>query len=128
MTVSRKSKQRDAILENLLSRYDHPTAEEVYTDVKNIFPNISLATVYRNLNMLSDDGVIRSIITKDAVHYDGHMSGHRHVICNKCGKIFDIDVDVTDDILKKAGQSFDGEIENCKLIFYGICYDCKNRK
>ena len=127
MTVSRKSKQRDAILENLLSRYDHPTAEEVYADVKNIFPNISLATVYRNLKFLSDDGVIRSIITKDAVHYDAHTNGHRHVICNKCGKIFDIDVDVTEDVIKKAENCFDGEIENCKLIFYGICSDCKKK-
>ena len=126
MAASRKSKQRDAVLENLLSRYDHPTAEEVYKDLKAIMPSISLATVYRNLNYLSDEGVIRSIVTKDVVHYDAHTNGHRHVICNKCGKIFDIDVDVTDEIIAKAGKAFNGEIENCKLIFYGICSDCKN--
>ncbi len=127
MTASRKSRQREAILENLLSRYDHPTAEEVYESVKKILPNISLATVYRNLNFLSDEGVIISILTKDVVRYDAHTNGHRHVICNNCGRIFDIDVDVTDEIIEKAGRSFDGEIENCRLIFYGLCSECKNK-
>lgn len=127
MTASRRSKQRDAVLENLLSRYDHPTAEEVYESVRKALPNISLATVYRNLNLLCEEGVIRSILTKDVVHYDAHTNGHRHVICNRCGKIFDIDVDVTQELIDKANIAFDGEIENCKLIFYGLCSDCKNK-
>ena len=127
MAASRRSKQHDVILSNLLSRYDHPTAEEVYESVKKTIPSISLATVYRNLNLMSADGTIRCIHTKDVTHYDAHTSGHRHVICNKCGNIFDIDIDVTDEIIGKANEAFDGEIENCKLIFYGICSECKNK-
>lgn len=126
MPVIRNSRQRAAILENLLSRYDHPTAEEVYESVRKTLPNISLATVYRNLNMMVEDGTILSVITKDMVHFDAHTESHRHVICNKCGKIFDIDVDITKEILMKAQNAFDGEIDSCKLIFYGICKDCKN--
>lgn len=127
MTASRRSKQRDAILENLLSRYDHPTAEEVYASVRKVIPNISLATVYRNLNFLRDEGIILSVLTKDVEHFDAHTTSHRHVICTECGRIFDINVDITKEILDEASNAFDGEIERCKLIFYGICTDCKNK-
>ena len=124
MTTSRKSRQRDAIIENLLSRYDHPTAEDVYLSLKPAMPNISLATVYRNLNTLSDDGVINSIIASDAVHYDAHLQAHRHFICKNCGKIFDIDFDIDSSIMDCANEKFDGVIDSCKLIFYGFCKSC----
>lgn len=125
MSVSRNSRQRDAVLQNLLSRYDHPTAEEVYEDVRKMLPNISLATVYRNLNLLADDGIIRSLITRDAIHFDAHNNNHRHVICNCCGKIFDIDFFPVDTLIAEAEKQFDGSIDYCRLIFYGTCDNCK---
>lgn len=127
MTTSRKSKQRDAILENLLSRYDHPTAEEIYFSLRETMPNISLATVYRNLCFLHNEGKIKAITAPDAVHYDGQMTNHRHVICNTCGKVFDIDIEVGDELIKLAEEHFDGSIEDCKIIFYGQCKNCKTK-
>lgn len=127
MTTSRKSKQRDAIIENLLSRYDHPTAEEIYFSLRETMPNISLATVYRNLCLLHNEGKIKAINAPDAVHYDGQMTNHRHVICTECGKVFDIDIEVGDELIELARQNFDGSIDDCKVIFYGQCKNCKTK-
>lgn len=128
MPTSRKSKQREAVLENLLSRYDHPTAEEVYFSLKDKMPNISLATVYRNLYLLHSEGKIKAITAADAVHYDAQMTNHRHVICNRCGRIFDIDMDIGPELIELARQKFDGSIEDCKIIFYGLCKECKEKE
>ncbi|MDD6021259.1 MAG: transcriptional repressor [Acutalibacteraceae bacterium] len=127
MTTSRKSKQRDAILENLLARHDHPTSEEVYLSIRESMPNISLATVYRNLYILLNEGKVKAIHGPDAVHYDADMKNHRHVICTGCGKIFDIDIDVSSELIELAKQKFDGSINDCKIIFYGLCKNCKEK-
>lgn len=127
MTTSRKSKQRDAILENLTSRFDHPTAEEIYLSLKETMPNISLATVYRNLCLLHSEGKIKAINAQDAVHYDGQMTNHRHVICKTCGRVFDIDIQVGDELIDLARRNFDGSIDDCKVIFYGQCKNCKTK-
>ena len=70
MAVTKHSKQRDAIISELCQRYDHPTAEELYLALKMKMPNLSLGTVYRNLNMLSEDGTIQKISVGRADHAD----------------------------------------------------------
>ncbi|MBQ4267067.1 MAG: transcriptional repressor, partial [Clostridia bacterium] len=70
MSTQRNSKQRDAVYADLISRYDHPTADEVYFSVKKDLPNISLATVYRNLKLLESEGLILRITTDDSDRYD----------------------------------------------------------
>lgn len=120
------SRQRECIKNFLVTRYDHPTAETVYLNIKESFPNISLGTVYRNLNLLAEIGEIQKLSTGIGPdRFDGNPSPHYHFICNKCGSVLDLDVNGLEHINILAGQNFDGEIEGHITYFYGKCPDCK---
>lgn len=116
------SRQREAILCELRNRCDHPTAAQVYEDVRKVIPNISLGTVYRNLASLVESGEILSVAVGDGKeHFDGDKSFHLHLRCKSCGDI--IDLRVNDDIENLA--DFDGftpEISVC--VVYGTCKKC----
>ena len=87
------SKQRDAIKNFLADRYDHPTAETVYLNIKKEFPNISLGTVYRNLSLLAEIGEIQKLSTGiGPARFDGNTAPHYHFICNCCGNVLDLNV------------------------------------
>ncbi len=124
MSASRNSKQRDAVLSDLLARYDHPTAEEVYLSVKKTLPNISLATVYRNLCFLNEDGKIFSINGRDAVHYDAHLHEHNHLLCRSCGRIYDVNICINPTFMDDANMNFDGCVDSYSLLFQGLCKNC----
>ncbi|MCI5959041.1 MAG: transcriptional repressor [Lachnospiraceae bacterium] len=119
------SRQREAILKDLQSRRDHPTADMVYESVRKEYPNISLGTVYRNLAFLTESGQVLKITTPaGADHFDGFISPHNHFICKSCGRVEDMDYISCDSIVAEASADFDGEIEDCELQFYGKCHDC----
>ena len=120
------SKQRESIKNFLVTRYDHPTAETVYLNIRREFPNISLGTVYRNLNLLAEIGEIQKLssgIGPD--RFDGNPAPHYHFICRHCGCVMDLTVSGLDHINILAGQDFDGEIEGHITYFYGVCPSCK---
>lgn len=120
------SKQRESIKNFLVTRYDHPTAETVYLNIRREFPNISLGTVYRNLNLLAEIGEIQKLspgIGPD--RFDGNPAPHYHFICRHCGCVMDLTVSGLDHINILAGQDFDGEIEGHITYFYGTCPACK---
>ena len=115
------SKQREAIKNFLVTRYDHPTAETVYLNIRREFPNISLGTVYRNLNLLAEIGEIQKLspgIGPD--RFDGNPAPHYHFICRHCGCVMDLTVSGLDHINILAGQDFDGEIEGHITYFYAV--------
>lgn len=121
------SRQRESIKNFLATRYDHPTAETVYLNIKEKFPNISLGTVYRNLSLLAEIGEIQKLSTgMGPDRFDANPAPHYHFICNRCGGVFDLDVNGLDHINILAGQNFDGEIEGHVTYFYGKCPDCKH--
>ena len=105
MAALKYSRQREAIINFLKTRYDHPTADVVYSNVRNEFPNISLGTVYRNLNMLSEDGTIQKISVGGADHFDGNAKNHYHMLCKECKRLYDVAYPVLEDIEKKAQQT-----------------------
>ena len=126
MATVKYSRQREAIKNFLMSRKDHPTAEVVYEHVLKAFPNISLGTVYRNLNLLAEIGEIQKLspgIGPD--RFDGNPAPHYHFICRHCGCVMDLTVSGLDHINILAGQDFDGEIEGHITYFYGACPSCK---
>ena len=86
------SRQREAILSFLQSRRDHPTAELVYSNVKDTFPNISLGTVYRNLNQLAEAGIItkHSFGGLSIDHFDYNTVPHQHFVCTRCNAVLDL--------------------------------------
>ncbi|MDD6307572.1 MAG: transcriptional repressor [Clostridiales bacterium] len=120
------SRQRESIKNFLATRYDHPTAETVYVNIKQEFPNISLGTVYRNLSLLSEIGEIQKLSTGIGPdRFDGNPEPHYHFTCNCCGSVLDLDVSGLDHINILAGQNFDGDIEGHVTYFYGKCPECK---
>lgn len=126
VTMLKYSRQRESIKNFLATRYDHPTAETVYLNIREEFPNISLGTVYRNLSLLAELGEIQKLSTGIGPdRFDGNTNQHYHFICNKCGSMLDLALDRLDHINVLAGQHFDGEIEGHLTYFYGKCPDCK---
>lgn len=122
--VHRNTKQRTGIAEFLMTRKDHPTAETVYIELKKTFPNISLGTVYRNLNILSENGEIQKLRFDDGLdHYDPNTDRHHHFICRECGSVEDI-YGVEESARIKPG-TYDGEVMGHFIYFYGKCPKCK---
>lgn len=119
------SKQRESIKEYLISTKVHPTAEVVYEHVKETHPKISLATVYRNLNLLVETGEARKISTGDGnEHFDGDTSPHSHYTCRCCNRIFDLDIACSADQVLAASSTGLGSVESANIIFTGVCRDC----
>ena len=119
------SRQREAIRSFLLTRKDHPTVDMVYENVRKTYPNISLGTVYRNLQLLSELGEIQKINVGDGLdHFDADISSHHHFICSHCGSVIDLDMDDVDFLPKMAEKNFSGKIDGCTVFFYGMCYNC----
>ncbi len=125
MPQRKYSRQRESIIENLKCRTDHPSAEMVYEDIKKIYPNISLATVYRNLSLLLEEARIRKIVTEDGIlRFDYNVEPHDHFICRRCGNISDLHMLDTKSFKNSASKNLDGMVEECVMTFYGSCENC----
>jgi Fur family transcriptional regulator, peroxide stress response regulator len=121
----KKTKQKQAIKEVLSATRSHPTAEWVYTQVKTVIPNISLGTVYRNLNVLRDNGEIMEIYCGGGSgRFDAETRNHYHFKCNICGSIIDIDLPVDHRMDASMNKKTGLNIAYHRTDFYGICADC----
>ena len=128
MATLKYSRQRESIKEFLMTRRDHPTADVVYENMKKIYPNISLGTVYRNLSLLSEIGEIQKLSNfSGADHFDGCVTPHCHFMCQKCGQVLDLDTDDMSDLATKESEKFSGKITGYDLRFFGICEKCLNK-
>ncbi len=124
MATEKHSRQRDAIINELCSRHDHPTADELYFALKSAMPNLSLGTVYRNLNKLSDGGTIQKISIGNVDHFDGNAENHYHMLCSECKRLYDVPYPVLEDIEANAHDFADGKITSHTVIFFGVCNGC----
>lgn len=125
------SRQRASIKDYLVNTVEHPTADTVYMHVRNEFPNISLGTVYRNLNLLADIGDAIKITTPDGGdRFDGRTEPHYHVVCTSCGKVEDLEMssEKIASINKAADFVYSGEVTSHTTLFYGICKDCLKKE
>ncbi len=108
-----------------MTRKDHPTADVVYANIREEFPNISLGTVYRNLTLLSDRGQLLRLHLGDGVdHFDADTSPHYHFVCERCHAVLDLEMPDIDSIDKLAGAHFAGKIKGHCTHFYGLCPAC----
>jgi Fur family peroxide stress response transcriptional regulator len=119
--------QRLSILSYLEGNKEHPTAEEIYKKVSKKFPTMSLATVYNTLETLKRKGMLSEItIDPEKRHFDPNMDKHHHLICSRCKKITDIEIEFDLAVPKEAMHGF--EITGNHVEFYGICPDCRTKK
>jgi len=126
MTSKRYSRQRDLILHTVKHTNRHPTAEMIYDTLKAEHPGISLGTIYRNLNYLSESGQLLRLNTPVA-RFDGNTTSHPHFRCDICGAIYDLPASY-----QIASESItpDGIIHSVsqhQLIIYGTCSHCAEK-
>jgi len=121
--------QRRVILEGILERDDHPTADQVYEAVQDRIPQLSRTTVYRTMDTLLELGVIRRVhLTGVTGRFDGKIRRHHHLVCMHCNKIIDIDDENLDRLFlpKQKLQGF--EVDDLCVQFSGTCTDCQKRQ
>ena len=108
-----------------MARHDHPTADALYTSIREEYPNISLGTVYRNLNLLVELGEIQKLTCGDgADHFDADTSPHYHFVCRDCGQVYDLPLKTLDNINQLAQEYADGHVDSHTIFFYGTCKNC----
>jgi Fur family peroxide stress response transcriptional regulator len=129
MAINKYSRQREAIKSYLAQTKEHPTADTVYMNIRRNYPNISLGTVYRNLNLLSEQGEILKINCRDGCdRFDGNPIPHNHFICTECGRVLDLEMETIDHINVIAGAGFNGKIDGHVTYFYGSCPECFHKE
>lgn len=119
-------KKRDAILKCLHMSKSHPSAEELFTQLKPQIPDLSIGTVYRNLTLFKQQGLVVTVATvKGVERFDANTAPHVHFICNQCDAVIDLDALTVPQELKAAAESCCGaQVTDCQLSFTGICKDC----
>ena len=119
-------KKREAILDCLRSTTIHPSAEWVHGQLRAEFPDISLGTVYRNLAMFKEQGLIASIGTVNGIErFDANTEPHVHFICNGCHRVDDLpEMEIPASLCSAANQYSGGQAEICHLSFTGRCREC----
>lgn len=125
----RNSRQRRRIVEVLRSTNLHPTANWIYDQLKNEFPSLSLGTVYRNLGILQEQGmVVRMASGSTFDRYDAVVEPHPHFRCRKCGNIYDIPVKEGMRSIR-PGEKFNGHlIEHVSIEYQGVCAACRREE
>ena len=126
MNNVRTSKKRDAMLALIRSTHRHPGADWIHREMRAQYPDLSLGTVYRNLNHLCERGLLRRVGTVNGQErYDGVTTPHSHFICNRCGAIIDLpEHPPWPDYLDAVSVQYGLRVEGCEFTVRGLCRDC----
>lgn len=117
--------QRMAVYQAIKESTDHPNAESVFKKLYLTYPTMSLATVYKSLELFSKLELIQVInIGENSFRYDGKTEEHQHIVCTKCSKIEDLNSSIFKDLTVKVQGISNYEIQKQQLCFYGTCSDC----
>jgi Fur family peroxide stress response transcriptional regulator len=120
--------QRLAIINVLQNTKEHPSAETIYKKLSADFPAMSLATVYKTLEMLKNIGLVQELnVGEGSFRYDANVKSHPHLICVSCNRVDDLDEDVLKDLLKEVNKHTDYLLTGQKLYFYGYCPECRKK-
>ncbi|MDR2421128.1 MAG: transcriptional repressor [Oscillospiraceae bacterium] len=127
-SIKRKhSRRRDAIAAAICDSREHPSAEAVYRSLKPRFPSLSLGTVYRNISMLREEGVIKSVgAVSGEERFDGDLSDHPHFVCERCGAVMDISEDFSPRLsaAEEVASRYGVAVTRRALVYYGVCAVC----
>ena len=124
MNGKRYSRQRELIYEALRQTEQHPTAEMIYQWLKPANPSLSLGTVYRNLNLLADEGAIRRMAFP-VERYDAKTMPHPHFCCDQCGAVYDLHLPYDAELDRQALLASGHDVTGHEGGFHGICTKCK---
>lgn len=123
-------RKRDAILDYLRQSKAHPSAETIYSDLKPQISDLAMGTVYRNLTLFKQQGLVSSVATVRGVErFDANTEPHVHFICTDCDAVIDLHEMQIPDALRGAAEACcGGEVDGCQLSFTGLCRSCTNFK
>ena len=124
MNGKRYSRQRELIYEALRQTEQHPTAEMIYQWLKPANPSLSLGTVYRNLNLLADEGAIRRMAFP-VERYDAKTMPYPHFCCDQCGAVYDLHLPYDAELDRQALLASGHDVTGHEVVFHGICTKCK---
>ena len=125
----RNTVQKEIVFQAVRKLGNHATADEIFALVNSEYPSVSRGTVYRNLGVLAEEGKISKVeIPSEADHYDHVTDCHYHVICVKCGRVFDVDIDILPDLTEKIKDKRGFDYIGYSLVFRGICPECKEKE
>ncbi len=127
MAIVRRSKKRDAMLRLMRSTDCHPSADWVYQQLKPEYPDLSLGTVYRNLNQLSEQRMIRRVgVINGQERFDADLRPHAHFVCNRCGLVIDLPDNAPDQgYTQSLSEQYGFLAESHEFSLRGLCKDCK---
>jgi len=126
--MRRKTKQRETILRVLRNTKAHPTADWIYEEVKKEIPNISKGTVYRNLQVLQEDGAVSELNLNGTLsRFEAKQESHYHFRCEQCGKVFDLDEPVNNELDERVAKRTGFKVSHHQLEFRGLCIDCQQQ-
>lgn len=126
--IKKYSRKREAVLEKIRGTTAHPTADWVYEEVRKDIPDISLGTVYRNLAVFKNEGLIISVGVVDGQErFDANTREHTHFVCLSCGEVIDIESDIDGSLNESVAQKNDLDVMFRQLTFYGKCSKCSHK-
>ncbi len=119
------TKQRQTVLRVIRESDEHLTANEVFDDARRLLPGISFATVYNSLRYLKNEGLIGEIrFGTDSTRYDRKLTRHDHALCNKCGKLVDLELSIPAGLIEEASALSKFQTESIELTLRGLCPEC----
>lgn len=125
MNGVRMTPQRHAILSYLMGSMSHPTADEIYKSLSPNFPSMSVATIYNNLRLFVEAGLVRELTYgDDSSRFDADLSDHYHAICKSCGQIVDFEYPPLLEVERAASNKTGFKVEGHRMEIYGVCSSC----
>ena len=128
--LTKQFRKRNAILAYLRQSKAHPSAEDIYRDLQQEHSDISLASIYRNLKLFKDEGLIISLGTVNGIErFDGRTDPHVHFACSICGAVVDVpDMNVPESVIQAAASQLDCRVDDAQLMLTGVCRRCLQGK
>ncbi len=126
MALKRLTRQRKAVLEVVQKAQHHPDAAWIYQEVRKLVPHVSLGTIYRTLEALVEEGYLIPITRAgEATRYDARLHPHHHLVCERCGEIVDLEVDLPD-LLGPVQAAYPGlQVRGAEVVYRGLCPACR---
>ncbi len=128
MKQRRNTKQRQMVLDAVRARYDHPSADQIYLDVRAVDEKISRSTVYRNLNLLARQGEVLQVKLPTMDRFEGKLERHYHLLCTECAALCDVPLPYHSELDGQAAEKTAYTIERHRILFEGLCPDCREKK